>query len=49
MLENGDVSVAEVTYQVGFKDPSYFSKLFQEEFGVMPSAISTPLPPKDIK
>ena len=33
LLESGDVSVAEVTYQVGFKDPSYFSKLFHEEFG----------------
>jgi DNA-binding response OmpR family regulator/anti-sigma regulatory factor (Ser/Thr protein kinase) len=39
MLEKGDLSVAEVTYQVGFKDPSYFSKLFQEEFGVQPSTI----------
>jgi signal transduction histidine kinase/ligand-binding sensor domain-containing protein/DNA-binding response OmpR family regulator len=40
LLESGDVSVAEATYQVGFKDPSYFSKLFQEEFGVAPSALS---------
>ena len=44
MLENGDVSVAEVTYQVGFKDPSYFSKLFQEEFGVMPSGMRPTAP-----
>jgi AraC-like DNA-binding protein len=34
------MSVAEVTYQVGFKDPSYFSKLFQEEFGIQPSAVA---------
>ncbi|HLF63724.1 MAG TPA: ATP-binding protein, partial [Saprospiraceae bacterium] len=40
LLENGDVTVAEATYQVGFKDPSYFSKIFQEEFGIQPSAIS---------
>lgn len=40
LLEHGDVTVAEATYQVGFRDPSYFSKLFQEEFGVQPSAIS---------
>ena len=40
LLESGDVSVAEVTYQVGFKDPSYFSKLFHEEFGVQPSAVT---------
>jgi signal transduction histidine kinase/DNA-binding response OmpR family regulator/ligand-binding sensor domain-containing protein len=37
LLENGDVTVAEVTYQVGFKDPSYFSKIFQDEFGIQPS------------
>lgn len=37
LLEQGDITVAEVTYQVGFKDPSYFSKMFQEEFGVAPS------------
>jgi DNA-binding response OmpR family regulator len=39
LLESGDVTVAEVTYQVGFKDPSYFSKIFQEEFGILPSTI----------
>ncbi len=44
ILEKGDLTVAEVTYQVGFRDPSYFSKIFQEEFGVLPSAISI-LPP----
>ncbi|HEX5113007.1 MAG TPA: ATP-binding protein, partial [Saprospiraceae bacterium] len=37
LLEQGDITVAEVTYQVGFKDPSYFTKMFQEEFGVAPS------------
>ena len=42
LLEQGDVTVAEVTYQVGFKDPSYFTKLFQEEFGVIPSSVSKP-------
>jgi len=40
MLEEGSKSVAEITYQVGFKDPSYFSKLFLEEFGVQPSALT---------
>lgn len=39
LLEQGDFTVAEVAYKVGFKDPSYFSKLFQEEFGVQPSAV----------
>jgi signal transduction histidine kinase/DNA-binding response OmpR family regulator len=40
LLEQGDITVAEVTYQVGFKDPSYFSKMFQEEFGMQPSTIT---------
>ena len=39
LLETGELNVAEATYQTGFKDPSYFSKLFQEEFGIQPSGI----------
>jgi AraC-like DNA-binding protein len=39
LLENGDITVAEATYQVGFKDPSYFAKLFREEFGVQPGSL----------
>jgi AraC-like DNA-binding protein len=38
LLESGAANVAEAAWQVGFKDPSYFSKLFQEEFGYEPSA-----------
>ena len=38
LLESGAANVAEAAWQVGFKDPSYFSKLYQEEFGVAPSA-----------
>ncbi len=39
LLESGTVNVAEAAWRVGFKDPSYFSKLYQEEFGVAPSAV----------
>jgi signal transduction histidine kinase/ligand-binding sensor domain-containing protein/DNA-binding response OmpR family regulator len=39
LLEQGNTTVAEVTYKVGFKDPSYFAKMFQEEFGMQPSSI----------
>lgn len=39
LLEKGDITVAEATYQVGFKDPSYFAKLFREEFGVQPGSL----------
>lgn len=37
LLESGSANVAEATWQVGFKDASYFSKLYQEEFGEAPS------------
>ena len=36
LLEEG-YTVAEVTDSVGFSTSSYFSKCFQEEFGVRPS------------
>ena len=39
LLENTDTNVAEAAYEVGFKDPSYFSKIFQEFFGYSPSTI----------
>ncbi|MCB0614458.1 MAG: AraC family transcriptional regulator, partial [Phaeodactylibacter sp.] len=29
--------VAEVAYQVGFKDPRYFSKCFQKQFQKTPT------------
>jgi YesN/AraC family two-component response regulator len=32
-----DILLAEITYRVGFQDPSYFSKVFKKEFGKTPS------------
>ncbi len=40
LLETTDLNVSEAAWQVGFKDPGHFSKLFQEEFGFLPSATS---------
>lgn len=37
MLENKH-NVAEIAYQTGFSNPSYFSKSFKKEFGKSPSA-----------
>ena len=36
LLEQKKFSVAEVMYMVGFSSSSYFSKCFQNEFGVTP-------------
>jgi len=37
LLELGELSVSEVTYQVGFNDLQYFRKCFVEEFGCLPN------------
>jgi AraC-like DNA-binding protein len=37
MLEDGVLSITEISYKVGFSYPSYFTKCFKEYFGVTPS------------
>jgi AraC-like DNA-binding protein len=37
LLLNADKTVSEVAYEVGFSDPSWFSRAFKKEFGVTPS------------
>ena len=39
LLETTDLSISEVAYQTGFGSAAYFSRIFQEEFGVAPSAM----------
>ena len=36
LLLTTDLSISEVAYQVGFTAPSYFTKCFKEEFGLLP-------------
>ena len=36
LLRNSDLSVSEITYAIGFKDPSYFARTFHKEFGKSP-------------
>ena len=36
MLKSGDKKVNEVCYNVGFSSPSYFTKCFYEQFGILP-------------
>lgn len=37
LLKDQTLNVSEVAYDVGFKDPAYFSRTFRSEFGVSPS------------
>lgn len=37
LLRDGDLTVSEIAYKVGFNNPRYFSKYFQEEYGMTPS------------
>jgi len=37
LQEQGDVTIGEVAYAVGFNSQSYFSRSFRDEFGVPPS------------
>ena len=37
LLQNTDLTVAEIAYEVGFTDASYFSRAFGKEFGGSPT------------
>ena len=39
LLKQKSGSVAEIAYETGFQNPSYFSKCFQDEFGMPPSSV----------
>ncbi|MBO4660554.1 MAG: substrate-binding domain-containing protein [Prevotella sp.] len=39
LLLTTDLSISEVAYQVGFTAPSYFTKCFKEEYGMLPGDV----------
>lgn len=46
LMQQTDLSVAEISVACGFNSPSHFSKLYQRQFGVFPSADrGIPAPP----
>ena len=40
MLREGNDNVSEVAYKVGFNSPSYFTRAFKAQFGVLPKDIA---------
>ncbi len=38
LLENSQMSISQISYEVGFNTPKYFTKLFKEEYNILPSA-----------
>ena len=37
MLEQNQLTIAEITYEVGFNDLQYFRECFKKQFGATPS------------
>ena len=40
LLASRSMSVSEVAYEVGFSSPSYFTKCFKDEFGMLPGEVA---------
>ena len=40
LLKSSKMNVSEVAYETGFSDPSYFSRVFKETYGISPSDVS---------
>lgn len=38
-LQQGHLSVSEIAYKVGFASPSYFTKCFKDEYGMVPGEV----------
>lgn len=43
LLKTRSMSVSEVAYEVGFSAPSYFTKCFKEEYGMLPGDVGNVL------
>gem|GEM_PF-2481690 len=37
LLQTTNKTISEITYEIGFNDPAWFSRAFKEEFGMTPS------------
>ncbi|MES2276217.1 MAG: two-component regulator propeller domain-containing protein [Bacteroidota bacterium] len=41
LLENSHMTISQICYEVGFNTPKYFTKLFKDEYGVIPSVYAS--------
>ncbi len=41
LIENSELNITEITYQIGINSRSYFSKLFKEKYGMTPKQYLT--------
>ena len=41
LLESRSMSISEVAYEVGFSAPSYFTKCFKDEYGILPGDVNS--------
>ncbi|WCT11069.1 hybrid sensor histidine kinase/response regulator transcription factor [Mucilaginibacter jinjuensis] len=48
LLEKSKLNIANVAYEVGFANPTYFAKVFREEYGMLPSEYILQLKKKEI-
>lgn len=49
MISDKNFNISEAAYLVGFKDPKYFSKCFQKQFGVIPSRYKSSNPAHQVE
>ena len=42
LLQESDLNISEVAYEVGFSDPRYFSRTFAMEYGYSPKSVRNP-------
>ena len=48
LLENSQMTISQICYEVGFNTPKYFTKLFKDEYKVLPSAYASSIRQKKI-
>jgi len=49
LLATNEYKINEICYQIGFNNPSYFTKCFQKQFGVLPKDFAGQIRKNDLK